>query len=604
MEERDNPQLFRIRHSFAHVLAQAVKKKYPEAKLGFGPPIDTGFYYDFDFGEQSVTQDDFKEIEKIMKKIIGQRQVFERLDTDHGGALTQLRGYGDEAYKEQNVDMLAERGVQKFSIYKNGDFLDLCEGPHVEHTGELPASAFKLDRIAGAYWLGNEKNKMLTRIYGLVFETRDELDNFLKRRKIAEDFDHKKLGKELDIYQIEDSVGKGLPLWLPNGTVIRDEIENFAKDLEFKYGYKRVATPPITKGGLYEKSGHLASYKDSMFPPMIVENDEGDSKEEYYLRPMNCPHHHLVFAARSKSYRDLPVRLAEYGLTFRYEQSGELSGLIRVRCMSMNDAHIYCSEDQLEQEFKSLLALYKEFYDSFKLSAYSLRLSIRGDENKDKFQGDDKMWEKGEKALAKALDESGMPYVMGEGEAAFYGPKIDFQFKNLMGREETVSTIQVDYLVPERFGLKYIAEDGMEKVPVCIHRAPLSTHERFLSFLLEYYGGAFPTWCAPVQVMVIPVRDEHHEYAKELIALMRSKRIRAELDDSHHSFNKKIRNNAVSKTPILLIIGGNEVENKTVTIRRYGIKEQQTLPSVEFMALLQEEILERKMMREPMGAFL
>ena len=443
---------------------------------------------------------------------------------------------------------------------------------------------------------------MLTRIYALCFETKAELEDYLKRRELAEAFDHKKLGRELDLYHIDETIGKGLPLWLPNGAAIRHAIETFAKEKEFQYGYSQVSTPVITRGELYERSGHLKSYKDSMFPPMVVVSDDEGSKEDYYLRPMNCPHHHKVFASRPHSYRDLPLRLSEYGNTFRYEQSGELSGLIRVRAMCMNDAHIYCTEDQLEEEFQSLLKMYYEFYDTFRLGKnYSIRLSIR-DKEKDKFEGDDAMWSKAEKALKKALDDSGLDYYLGAGEAAFYGPKIDFQFKNLMGREETVSTIQVDFLVPKKFGLEYKDEKGQEKTPVCIHRAPLSTHERFLSFLIEYYGGAFPTWCAPVQVAIVPVMEQVHDYARSLREELHHHMIRVIWDDSPHSFSKKIRTHTVRKVPNTLIIGEKELNDQTVTVRRYGEKEQRTLPKGEFIQGLLEEISARRMDREPMGS--
>ena len=612
MDAHEDSPLYRIRHSMAHVMAQAVRKLFPDAVLGFGPPTDQGFYYDFDFGDYTLQTSDLKKIEKEMKKIIGQKQVFERSDFDADGAIAYLEASGAEPYKRENIENLRDRGTTNFSFYQNGPFLDLCEGPHVDDTGQLPAKSFKLDRIAGAYWLGSEKNKMLTRIYALCFEKREELDDFLKRRQIAEKFDHKKLGKELDLYHIDEEVGQGLPLWLPKGTAIRNAIEAFVTEKEFEYGYSQVVTPVITKGRLYERSGHLSAYKDSMFPAMKVEQEkEGENNtseqdaEGYYLRPMNCPHHHKVFAARPRSYRDLPLRLAEYGNTFRYEQSGELSGLIRVRAMCMNDAHIYCAEEQLDQEIRSLLKMHTEFYDTFGLKDYTVRLSIRDQErSKEKYQGDDAMWTKGEEVLTKALKDFKIDYFDGEGEAAFYGPKIDFQFKNLMGREETVSTIQIDYLVPGRFGLKFTDQDGSEKVPVCIHRAPLSTHERFMSFLIEYYGGAFPTWCAPVQISLIPVSENHLDYAQELADIMTKKFMRVDIDRSNNSFNKKIRTNTVKKTPILLIIGDKEVSQGTVTVRRYGLEEQATLKKEDFLTEVEEEIKQRRILREPMSTLL
>lgn len=602
MNLEDNPKLYKIRHSLAHVLAQAVKQKYPEARLGFGPPTDTGFFYDFDFGAVQVNAEDLKDIEKRMKKIIRQRQPFQKSEGSAADAKAKCAAAG-ENYKIENIDNLASRGESNFSFYSNGEFFDLCEGPHVEHTGELPESAFLLDRMAGAYWLGDEKNKMLTRIYALAFETREQLDEYLKRRKLAEEFDHKKLGKELDIYHHSDIVGKGLILWMPNGTIIREEIENFAKELEARNGYSRVATPHITKSDLYYKSQHLPAYKDSMFPPMVIEEEDGH-KTEYYLKPMNCPHHHLIFDARMRSYRDLPIRLAEYGTQYRFEQSGELSGLIRVRCMTLNDAHIYLRRDQVGDEIKNVLRLYKEFYDTFRLKEYRFRLSLPDEAHKEKYKGDAQMWKDGEEVLVRALEDLKIEYFVGKGEAAFYGPKIDIQFKNLLGREETVSTVQVDFLSPQNFELKYIDEHGKEAVPVIIHRAPLSTHERFISFLMEYYGGAFPTWCAPVQVAIVPISDAFAEYAHQLHRQMRDVLIRSFVDDGSDTLNKKIRTNTVKKIPIQLIVGEKEVASQSVTVRRYGEAQQQSMSREEFMVMIQSEIKERKMLREPMGSII
>ncbi len=601
---QENSKIYRIRHSMAHVLAQAVQTKYPTVKLGFGPPVEHGFFYDFDFGGTTFHEADLKEIEKIMRKIIGQGQEFTRVDCDYEGALATIRKQRDESYKIQNVENLHSRGVKNFSFYTNGTFLDLCEGPHVANTRELQSAAFKLDRVAGAYWLGDEKNPMLTRIYALCFEKPAELDEYLKRRKMAEDFDHKKLGKELDFFEFEDLVGKGLPLWLPNGTVIRNEVQKFAEEMEFRYGYKRVSTPNIAKGDLYLKSQHLPAYEESMFPPMIVKDEEGKEDTRFYLKPMNCPHHHLIYASRMRSYRDLPLRLAEYGTCFRYEQSGELSGLIRVRCMTMNDAHIYLRHDQIEDEFRNLMKMYAEFYDTFRLTNYRFRLSLRGAENAHKFKGDAAMWDKGEKLLAKILDDLGVNYFVGEGEAAFYGPKVDIQFRNLMGREETVSTIQIDFLSPDNFDLKFTEQGGGEGVPVIIHRAPLSTHERFISYLIEYYGGAFPTWCAPVQVNIVPVNNDCEAFCQSLSQELFGHYLRVEVDTTDNSFNKKIRNSTVRKTPITLIVGNKEVEENKVTIRRYGIEKQEAMSRSDFVAMILDEVKTRKMLREPMSSLL
>lgn len=603
MEEQDNPKLYRIRHSLAHVLAQAVQLKFPKVQLGFGPPTDHGFFYDFDFTDTTFQESDLKELEKMMKKIIAQNHKFEYFEFDYEGAVDFLAKDRSETYKLENLKNLRDRGVSKFTFYKSGAFLDVCEGPHVEKTGQLPADSFKLDRVAGAYWLGDEKNKMLTRIYALAFETREELDDFLKRRKMAEEYDHKKLGKELEIYHYEEIVGKGLPLWLPNGTVIRDEIQRYAVETEFRYGYKRVATPNIAKADLYLKSQHLPAYKESMFPPIEIQEDEG-RKTQYYLKPMNCPHHHLIYSSKKRSYRELPLRLAEYGTCYRYEQSGEISGLIRVRCMTMNDAHIYVRESQLSDEIDNVLNMYKEFYKTFGLKEYRFRLSVAGDENAEKFKGDSEMWAKGTKLLEDALKRAGLDYFVGVGEAAFYGPKIDIQFKNLMGREETVSTIQVDLLSPKNFELAYTDEQGQDQLPIIIHRSPLSTHERFISFLIEYYGGAFPTWAAPVQIVAIPVNEAVMPYAREFQAELHANMVRAELDDSDNTLNKKIRTHSMRKIPMQIIIGQKEMDEGLVTVRRYGIQEQQTMPRGEFMDMLKDEIKNRTMHRAAMGSML
>lgn len=604
MEEKDNPSLYRIRHSMAHVLAQAVQIKFPTAKLGFGPPIDNGFYYDFDFTGTTFVEADLKEFEKMMRKIIGQAQEFKRFDCDQAKALETVKNQRDEPYKVENINNLASRGVKNFSFYTNGVFSDVCEGPHVENTRHLQSASFKLDRVAGAYWLGDEKRPMLTRIYALCFEKQGEMDDYLKRRKMAEEFDHKKLGKELDLFEFNDLVGKGLPLWLPNGTVIRNQIQKYAEEMEFRYGYKRVTTPNIAKQDLFLKSQHLPAYEESMFPPMIVKDDDGSEATRFYLKPMNCPFHHLIFSSRMRSYRDLPLRLAEYSNCYRYEQSGELSGLLRVRCMTMNDAHIYIRLDQFEDEFRNLMKMYKEFYQTFKLTNYRFRLSIRGKENAHKFKGDALMWDKGEALLAKVMDDLGIDYYVGEGEAAFYGPKVDIQFRNLLGREETVSTIQADFLSPINFDLKYTEQGGTEGRPVIIHRAPLSTHERFISYLIEYYGGAFPTWSSPLQVNIIPVNQECESFCRTLCDELHASFVRSEIDTSDNSFNKKIRNSAVRKNPITLIIGNKEVEESRVTIRRYGIEKQDSMSVVEFKTMLSDEISSRKMLREPMSSLL
>lgn len=586
-EER---QLYCIRHSLAHVMAQAVEEIRPGAKLGFGPPVENGFYYDFDLPEP-LTLEDLPKIQKRMKKILRTREKFVREDLSPDEGIERTAAI-DQPFKTEAARDLKNKGVDVISFYTSGSFIDMCEGPHVPDTGEIPADAFRIDSIAGAYWRGDEKNKMLTRIYGLAFATKDELDAFIERRKLAMERDHRKLGHQLDIFHIEDQVGKGLPLWLPNGTVIRDEIEKLAVEAEFRYGYVRVATPHITKAELYYRSGHLPYYEDSMFPPLRLK-EEGGEEETFYLKPMNCPHHHMVFRSRPRSYRDMPIRMAEYGTVYRYEKSGELAGLLRVRGMTMNDAHIYCSYDQAKEESILVMKLYKELYDVFELEDYTVRFSTHDPAASEKFHEDGELWKASEKLLREALEEVGIPYEEGFGEAAFYGPKVDVQFRNLLGREETVSTVQLDYISAERFDLQFTDESGQPARPAVIHRAPLSVHERMIAFLIEHYGGAFPTWLAPVQVQIVTVNDDLLDYAKKLKDRLRGDYVRAEVDTLPHSFGKKIRNATTQKIPIILVIGNREAQAGQVTVRRYRRKEQETLEFDLFRERLLTEIRDR-----------
>jgi len=441
--------------------------------------------------------------------------------------------------------------------------------------------------LAGAYWKGSEKNKMMQRVYGLAFETGEELQNFRDNRRLAMERDHRKLNKKLRYFAINEEVGKGLPLWLPNGTVIREEMEKLAKEKEFLGGYQRVSTPHITKEDIYHTSGHLPYYEDSMFPPMDIEGDR------FFLKPMNCPHHHMIYKAEQRSYRDLPLRLAEYGTCYRYEQSGELAGLLRVRCMSMNDAHIYCTPEQAKEEFIKVMNLHTEYYKLFGLNDFWMRLSL-SDTERGKFLDEPELWQKAEMLVVEAMDEVGIPYEAVRGEAAFYGPKIDFQVTNVLGREETASTNQLDLVMGKRFGLTYMANDNKEHTPIIIHRAPLGTHERFSAFLIEHYGGAFPTWLAPVQLVVIPVAPVFNEYANKLKDALFKLFVRTEVDSSQESFSKKIRLAAISKIPNLLIVGEKEQAEQKVTWQRYGSKEGKTLSIDDFLKLLSEEIKQRK----------
>lgn len=583
-EQNTNSNLYKIRHSLAHILAQAVLEIRPNAKLGFGPPIDSGFYYDFDLDEP-LSAEDLPKLEKRMRHIIKTGQVFEREELDQTEIIKRL-SKDNQSYKIEQVEDLSLNN-EPLSLYHNGPFWDLCEGPHVKKTSDIPKNCFTLETLAGAYWKGSEKNNMMQRVYGLAFETVDELNKYQEKRRLAMERDHRKLNRKQNYYTISDEVGKGLPLWLPNGTVIREELEKLAKETEFLGGYKRVSTPHITREELLHTSGHLPYYEESMFPPMEMEG------ERLFLKPMNCPHHHMIFKAEPRSYRDLPLRLAEYGTCYRYEQSGELAGLLRVRCMTMNDAHIYCTPEQAKEEFIKVMNLHKDYYKLFGLRDFWMRLSL-AEENAGKFVDEPELWKKAEKLVTEAMDEVGIPYEAVRGEAAFYGPKIDFQVTNVVGREETASTNQLDLVIGKRFGLSYIASDNEEHTPIIIHRAPLGTHERFVAFLIEHYGGAFPTWLAPLQVRVIPVASAFNEYANSLNENMYSSFIRTEIDDSHDSFSKKIRSAAITKIPNLLIVGENEQANKTVTWQRYGSKERQTLAIDTFLNLIQKEILQRK----------
>lgn len=587
-KEEMSEQLYRVRHSLAHVMAQAVLELRPKAKLAFGPPIDNGFYYDFDLGEP-LSAEDLPEIEKRMKHIIRQKQKFESQTRSASEALTYLAERG-EPYKVEYAQELISGGEGEIGFFRNGPFEDMCRGPHVAHTGELPADAFKVDSIAGAYWRGDEKRPQLTRIYGIAFETKAELEAYLETRRLAREHDHRKLGSELELYAILDEVGPGLPLWLPNGTVIRDELEKFAKEVEFRGGYVRVSTPHITKQNLYYTSGHLPYYKESMFPPMQMEDEE-----PYYLKPMNCPHHHMVFRNRPRSYRELPLRIAEYGTCYRYEDSGALSGLLRVRMLSMNDAHIYCAPEQLREEFRAVLELHSMFYKKFRLSEYWMRLSLHDPSNKDKYIDNPQAWEFSERTIREVLEEMKLPYDVGMGEAAFYGPKVDFQIKNVIGREETASTNQLDFAGAGRFGLNYTGADGKEHQPYILHRAPLGTHERMIAFLIEHFGGAFPTWMAPLQVRVIPVAENFHAYAERIANELRDQLFRVDIDASSESFNKRIRTAVTSKIPNMLIVGGKEEAEEAVSWRRYCVKEQRTIKLAEFRDLLRTMTISRLM---------
>jgi threonyl-tRNA synthetase len=579
-------EIYKIRHSLAHVLAQAVMEIYPGTELGFGPPVENGFYYDFRFPGEAPGAEDLKAIEKKMKHIIKQNQEFSSYTLSADEAIKFLNET-NQVLKAEYAQELLDKGYE-LSFYRNGNFIDMCEGNHVNKTKDLPVNAFMLDSIAGSYWRGDSDRPMLTRIYGLAFETKEQLQEFLTERKLARERDHRKLGRELDIFVIDDEIGAGLPLWLPNGTVLRDEIEKLAKDTEFQLGYDRVATPHITKENLFYTSGHLPYYKDTMYAPIEIDG------ENYYLKPMNCPFHHKVFSSRLRSYRELPLRLAEYGTCYRYEHSGALSGLLRVRCLSMNDAHIYCTPEQVRSEFKQVLEMHRNFYELFRIKKFWIRLSLHA-KNSGKFIDNEDKWLFCEKIVQECLEETGFDYKTEEGEAAFYGPKADFQIRNVIGREETASTTQLDFAMPARFNLRYTAEDGSQQEPYIIHRAPLGTHERFIAFLIEHFGGAFPTWMAPIQIRLVPVADTFMDYAKRIKDLFHKEGFRIQIDESNDSFGKKIRNAIVHKIPNILILGEAEKNNNTVTWRRYAVQEQKNLPVANLLEIMQKMRKERIM---------
>ncbi|OGO43624.1 MAG: threonine--tRNA ligase [Chloroflexi bacterium RBG_16_60_22] len=565
-----------MRHSASHVMAGAVLSLFPDARFGIGPAIEDGFYYDFDL-PRSLTPEDLPVIEERMREIIKADLPFRHRELPRDAA---RKLFAAQPFKLELLDEIAD---DKAGVYEQGDFVDLCRGPHVASTGEI--GAFKLTGIAGAYWRGDEHNAMLQRIYGVAFKSQPELEEHLARLEEAKKRDHRKLGRELEIYMFDDEVGPGLPLWLPRGGAIIEEIEKLAKEMEFKYGYVRVRTPHITKEDLFKRSGHLPYYADSMYPPMELEG------VKYYVKPMNCPMHHKIFSSRSRSYRDLPVRIAEYGECYRYEKSGELFGLMRVRSMQMNDAHIYCSEDQFEQEFASVVFLYLEYFKIFNITEYYMRLSTHHPSGLGKkYVGNGAMWLKTEDMVRQAMKKNNITYDEVPDEAAFYGPKIDVQVKSAIGREFTLATNQVDFSQSESFDLKFINREGKEERPLIIHRAPLSTHERLIGFLLEHYGGAFPTWLAPVQVRLVPVADRHIGHARGLEAELKGRGIRAEVDDRSERMNLKIRQAQMDKVPYMLVIGDKEAADNSVSVRRRSGEQVPPQPFAAFLASLSEEI--------------
>jgi len=569
-------------HSAAHLMAQAVKKFWPTSQMTIGPVIENRFYYDFDI-EGTFSDEDLLKIEEEMHNIAKENHDVSREDLSRDEAI-KLFSKLNENYKVEIINEIDES--DRITAYKQGDFIDLCRGPHTPSTGNL--KYFKLLSTSGAYWRGNENNKMLQRIYGTAFSKKSELKKYLNFLEEAKKRDHRKIGKELEIFTFDEEVGPGLPLWLPNGGVILNELESLAKETEDRDGYHQVRTPHLTKGDLYKKSGHLELYKDAMYPAMDVDGID------YYVKPMNCPHHHKIYAASPKSYRDLPYRISEYGTCYRYEKSGQLFGLMRVRSMQMNDAHIYCSKDDFSQEFLDVCKMYLEYFDIFGIEKYEMRLSVHDKEGLGKKYIDEPdLWIETENIVRRTLAEGKINFTEISGEAAFYGPKVDVQVWSAIGKEFTLATNQVDFAIPKRFGLSYTDQDGKEKTPLCIHRAPLSTHERFVGFLIEHYGGDFPVWLSPIQIAILPVSEKTNHYAYEVEKQLTEAGFRTTIDDKPDKIGSKIRNAELNKIPIMAVIGEKEAQNNTLSIRRRFVGDQGELSIDKIINDLTKEIKQR-----------
>ncbi|MCH7512162.1 MAG: threonine--tRNA ligase [Chloroflexi bacterium] len=569
-------RVYRMRHSAAHIMAEAVLELFPGAKFAIGPPIEHGFYYDFELS-RPLTPEDLGAIDERMRATIAADHPFVHREVDKDEA---RRLFADQPFKLELIDGIE---VDQMSLYEHGEFTDLCEGPHVERTGQV--GAFKLASVAGAYWRGDEHKPMLQRIYGLLFEKKKELKAHLAMMEEAEKRDHRRLGRELELFTTHELIGAGLPLWLPKGATVRRLLEEFITELERQAGYSHVYTPHIAKKDLYELSGHWDHFKDDMFPVMELEH------EEMVLRPMNCPHHILIYASKLHSYRDLPIRLAEMGTMYRNERSGVVGGLSRVRAMTLNDAHIFCTPEQVKAEFSNVMRLVEEAYDTLGITEYSYQLSLRDPANTEKYAPDDAMWEMAEPMLREAMTELDLPFTEAIGEAAFYGPKLDIQLRDTMGREETFSTVQIDFHLPNQFDISYIGEDGAEHRPVIIHRGVISTMERMMAYLIEHYAGAFPLWLAPVQAIVIPIADRHIEYAQKVIDDLQAAGLRVELDDRGERMQAKIRDAQLQKIPYMLIVGDREQEADAVAVRQRDGANLGALPLFQVIDRLKDEVV-------------
>ena len=574
-----------IRHDCAHVMAEAVQELFPKTQVTIGPAIENGFYYDFS-REKPFTLDDLEVIEKKMHEIIDADTPFTREVWDREDAIKHFSSIGEE-YKAEIIKDLPKS--EEVTVYKQGDWMDLCRGPHLPSTKHIGKS-FKLMKVAGAYWRGDENNEMLTRIYGTAWRNDKELRTYLNMLKEAEKRDHRKIGKEMKLFTFDEEVGPGLPLWLPNGSVIIEELEKLAKETEGKAGYDRVRTPHITKGSLYQKSGHLSHYKDSMFPAMDIDGNE------YYLKPMNCPHHHKIYASLPRTYKELPIRLCEYGTCYRYEKSGQLFGLMRVRSMQMNDAHIYCSEEQFKEEFLAVCKMYLKYFKIFGIEKYEMRLSLH-DKNKlgEKYVDEPKLWVKTENLVRQALQDGRINFIEIPGEAAFYGPKIDVQVWSAIGREFTLATNQVDFAIPSKFNLTYIDKNNKSQTPLCIHRAPLGTHERFIGFLIEHFAGNFPLWLTPVQMTIIPISDKFNDYAISVYNKLKDNGIRVQMDTRNEKMGAKIRNAEINRIPIMIILGEKEINDQTISVRRKFKGDLGSLTLADFIEQTNTEINTRSL---------
>ncbi|MBK8904374.1 MAG: threonine--tRNA ligase [Anaerolineaceae bacterium] len=586
-EQYEQSELYKLRHTAAHVLAQAVLVLYPQARLGIGPPIADGFYYDFDLGvdengrAHSFHPDDLPQLEKRMRQIIAGSHSLNYQQVSEAEARQQ---FANQPYKLELIDELADKG-EPISVYQHDSFVDLCRGPHVAHTGKIPADGLKLMSIAGAYWRGDEKRPQLQRIYGTAWPSKQELKEHLAMLEEARKRDHRQLGRELEIFILDEDIGPGLPLWLPNGNILREELEKLAHEMEDKASYQRVSTPHIAKDSLYLQSGHLPYYEDEMYPPMEREGGR------YYLKPMNCPFHHKIYASKPRSYRDLPLRLSEYGMVYRYEQSGTLMGLLRVRAAQQNDAHIYCAEEQLEEEFMAVIDLYRYYFSLFGIEKYVMRLSKHSKAKLGiKYVDNEPMWLKAESLVREVMQKHAVPFVEAEDEAAFYGPKIDVQIWSAIGREFSLATNQLDFGVPPRFDLTFTNQRGEQETPWCIHRAPLGAHERFIGFLIEHYAGNFPVWLAPEQVRVIPITDEQNGYAEQVAAQLKASGVRVQAMLESDRMQAKIRAAQQMKVPYMLVVGEREAAAGTVSLRKRDGSRQNGLSLAAFAALVQEKI--------------